>query len=244
MRLRTLVVDDEAIPRRRLCSMVAGVDWLELIGTVPSGAAAAAMIDGHEPDLVFLDIKLPDISGLDVIQRTAHRPHVVFTTAYDEYAIRALQLGALDYLLKPFGRRRFLQAARRVRQRLADAPGPGAEPRRPPSHPALSRRILVRDRDDVIPVAIDQVQRVAADGDSSALHVQSQRLLAPVTLGELEAVLDPQRFLRVHRSHIVNLDWVASFRPYDARRFLVVMRDGFTLIASRAGTQLLKGRMI
>jgi two-component system, LytTR family, response regulator len=246
MMLRTLVVDDEPIPRRLLCSMISTVDGLELIGEAKNGQAAVDMIDAHEPDLVFLDVKLPDFSGIEVLERSAFRPEVVFTTAYDEYAIRALQLGALDYLLKPFGRTRFLEAIQRVRERIASSvrDRDTSDESRVPARQRPAKRIYVRDRDSMIPVTLDRVERIEAQGDQSALRIQNRMLVAQLGLGELEPLLDPERFVRVHRSHIVNLDHVAALRPYDERRLAVVMKDGFQVVASRSGTRLLRGRIL
>jgi two-component system LytT family response regulator len=233
-KLRALVVDDEPVPRRMLCAMVSRVEWMELAGEADRGAVAIDAINAREPDVVFLDIRLPDLSGFDVIEQASHRPDVVFTTAYDEYAIQALQLGALDYLVKPFGQNRFLEAAERVRSRVA-------------AHNTKQRwptRVYVRDRGIVVPVAIDRLERVDAQGDYSALYAGGQTLLVQRTLGEMEAVLDPQRFVRVHRSHLINLDHVTSFRPFDGRRYVVVMRSGAEITASVAGTRLLRALVV
>lgn len=234
-KIRALVVDDEPVPRRLLCSMVAQVDWMELAGEADRGSAAIEAINGREPDVVFLDIRMPDLSGFEVIERAAHRPDVIFTTAYDAYAIQALQLGALDYLVKPFGQLRFLEAAERVRTRIA-APDPKQR---------WPHRIYVRDRGIVVPVAVERIERVEAQGDYSLLVCPGSRpLLVQRPLGELEAMLDPERFLRVHRSHLVHLDHVASFRPFDGRRYVVTMRSGFEITASAAGTRLLRALVV
>jgi two-component system LytT family response regulator len=237
MMLRTIVIDDEPIPRRFLRTLVGDVDWLELVGDAADGATALAMIETHEPDLLFLDVRLPDLSGIEVLERCGQRPAVVFTTAHDQYAIRALQLGAVDYLLKPFGRQQFLDSIARVRQRLAEHVAPAAESPRPP---APRSRIYVRSGEVMLPVALESVERIEARGDCSILIESGRRHIAGIGLGEIEPLLDPQRFVRVHRSHIVNLDSIAALRPFDARRFQVVMKDGFQLTASRNGTRLLR----
>jgi two-component system, LytTR family, response regulator len=234
MKIRALVVDDEPVPRRMLCAMVSSTGWMELAGEADRGAAAIAAINAREPDVVFLDVRMPDLSGFDVMETVSHRPDVVFTTAYDEYAVRALQLGALDYLVKPFGQTRFFEAAERVRARIATC----ATQRRPLD------RLYVRDRGIVVPVAIEKLERIEAQGDYSLLCAAGQSVLAQQTLGAMEALLDPQRFLRVHRSHLINLDHVTSFRPFDARRYIVVMRSGFEITASTAGTRLLRALVL
>jgi two-component system LytT family response regulator len=239
--VRTLVVDDEPIARRFLCSMVAGVEWMELVGRADCGFTAARLIDEQEPDLVLLDIKLPDISGIELAEAARHRPEFVFTTAYDEFAIRALQLGAVDYLVKPFGSGRFHEAADRVKARLDRHDNRRSTiPQGETSPPRIGTRIYVRDRGLIVPVLLQRIERIEAEGDYCLLCVDSQRLLAPIGMGELESMLDPNRFVRVHRSHIVNLDFVLAFRPLDARRFSVVMKSGVELTASGAGSRTLR----
>ncbi|NOT07488.1 MAG: response regulator transcription factor [Gemmatimonadales bacterium] len=243
MKIRTLVVEDEPIARRSLCSMVSSVEWMSLTGQAEDGAAAAKLIDEGEPDLVFLDIRLPRMSGIEVLERVTHRPEVVFTTAYDEYAIRALQLGALDYLLKPFGRKRFLEAVDRVRERLRESGGGLGildRARNALRETGPMRRLYVRDRALVVPIDLDVVERIEARGDYAVIHAEKRDYFLSIGLGELEPILDPQRFIRLHRSYIVNLDYVASFRPHDERRFAVTMKDGFEVTASRTGTRLLR----
>jgi len=242
MKIRALVVEDEPVPRRLLCGMVAQVEWMELIGEADRGSAAAAAIDAREPDVVFMDIRLPDVSGFDVIERAAHRPDVIFTTAHDEYVIRALQLGAVDYLVKPFGQTRFLEAAERVRARLLVPEA--ARERVANARRRSPNRIYVRDRGIVVPVALDRLERIEAQGDYSLLCAGGQTLLVQLALGTIEPLLDVQRFVRVHRSHIINLDLVTSFRPFDARRYCVVMRSGFEITASIAGTRLLRSLVL
>ena len=246
MRLRTLVVDDEPVACRLLCSLVADVEWMELIGHSDRGALATRIIEEQEPDVVFLDIKLPDISGIEIAEAVHHRPHVVFTTAHDEYAIRALQLGAVDYLVKPFGRRRFVEAAERVRQRVdrADNGAPGGRDATHASVREPAKRVYVRDRGVVIPVLLERVDRIEAQGDYCLLCTGGRELLALVGIGKLEPMLDPHRFVRVHRSHIVNLDFVAAFRPFDARRYVVVMKNGLEITASAGGTRTLRGLIL
>lgn len=247
MKVRTLVVDDERIPRRMLGEMVASVPWMELIGEADRGAIASQVIEAQEPDLVFIDIKMPDMSGIEVLERAAHRPAVVFTTAYDEFAVRALQLGALDYLIKPFGRTRFLEAAERARERLAQVvrhQGGESVRRDAPIRAHAATRLYVRDRGAIIPVPLDRIERIEAQADYSLLCVDSRKLLVLAGLGDLEGMLDPERFVRIHRSHIVSLDFVASFRPYDARRYVVVLRSGYEIIASGSGTRLLRGLVL
>jgi two-component system, LytTR family, response regulator len=242
-RTRALVVEDEPIARRQLRELLADVAWLEVVGEASDGRQAVTMIDALRPELVFLDIELPELSGLDVLRRVSHLPAVVFTTAYDRYAVAAFELEAVDYLLKPFGRERLGAAVERVRRTLVQHAGdaPSAERARA----ALDRtgpltRIFVRERDRIVPVQVADIERLEAEDDYVAVVTRGRRHLVYLGMNEFEARLEPGRFLRVHRSHIVNLDHVRALVPYDATRLQVEMKDGTAILASRARSKELR----
>jgi two-component system LytT family response regulator len=238
-RLSALVVEDEEPARRALRGHLEDTDWIELVGEARDGREAVRLIDQLEPALVFLDVQLPELSGIEVLERIRHAPEIVFTTAYDRYAVAAFELGALDYLVKPFGRERLNRALERVRARMALAPGGPAAAER--ARAALARRPLKRlfartgDRIHLIPV--DGISRIQASGDYAEVHAPGGPYLLHVSLSELAARLDPERFLQVHRSHIVSLDAVRFLRPFDERRLLVVLRDGTEVVASRSASE-------
>ena len=248
-RTRALIVEDEPIARAQLRDLLGGVDWIDCVGEAADGASAVAAIDSLRPDLVFLDIEMPELSGLEVLRRIQHDPAVVFTTAYDRFAVAAFELEAIDYLLKPFGRDRLLAALERAR-RVVREPGDESVSRRAGeaidqlsgSGPLL--RIFLRDRGRIIPITIDDIDRLEADDDYVAVHTRGRRHLVYLGMNEFEARLDPQRFLRVHRSHIVNLDHVAAMEPFDATRMQVTMRDGAKIVASRTRSRELRGLAI
>jgi two-component system, LytTR family, response regulator len=229
MRIRVLIAEDEPLSRRTLRDFAAEIDWMEVVGEAADGAEAARLIDRLQPELVFLDIQMPELSGLDVLGRIRHRPAVVFTTAHEEHALAAFEWEALDYLLKPFGRERFRATMERVRRRLAPAPEPPLE------------RVFVRRRGEMVPVNLAEVARLEAGDDYVTLHVEREQYLVTRTLTDFERRLDPARFRRVHRRHIVNLDHVVSLRPgLDPRRLVVTLRDGSEVAASRAGSRVLR----
>jgi two-component system LytT family response regulator len=248
-RTRALIVEDEPIARAQLRDLLGGVDWIDCVGEAADGASAVTAIDSLRPDLVFLDIEMPELSGLEVLRRIRHDPAVIFTTAYDRFAVAAFELEAIDYLLKPFGRDRLLAALERAR-RVVREPGDESVSRRAGeaidqlsgSGPLL--RIFVRDRARIIPVTIDDIDRLEADDDYVAVHARGRRYLVYLGMNEFEARLDPQRFLRIHRSHIVNLDHVAAMEPFDATRMQVTMRDGAKIVASRTRSRELRGLAI
>jgi two-component system LytT family response regulator len=245
VKVSALIVDDEPLARRKLRELVEEVPWLACVGEAADGDAAVAAVDGLRPDLLFLDIELPGPSGLDVLARVAHRPTVIFTTAHDRYAVAAFELHALDYLLKPFGRARFETAVERARG-CFDAAGPSTleRGRHALASPGAMTRLFVRDRGRIVPLALSDVVRLQSEDDYVAVHVGGRRHLVHVPLAELERRLDPGRFLRVHRSHVVNLDHVEAFEAQPDGRVEVVLKDGERLVASRTRSRELRSRTL
>jgi two-component system LytT family response regulator len=241
-RVRTLVVEDEPEARRMLRDFLADAPWVEVVGEAVNGRDAVAAIDGLEPTLVMLDVRLPEMSGLEVLQTIRHQPEVVFASAYDQYAVAAFELGALDYLVKPFGRERFRRMLDRVRRRLSANPeGPSSPERaRTALGPSPLRRLFARLGDKIVPIPASGIVRIQAQGDYAEVHAPGGPYLLHVTLSELASRLDAERFVQVHRSHIVNLDAMKLLRPHDERRLVIVLSNGEEIIASRAASEALR----
>ena len=246
--VRALIVEDEPLARRQLREFASEVEWLTIVGEVADGSAAIRVIDDLRPELVFLDIRMPEVSGLDVLDQVTHDPAVIFTTAFDQYAVTAFELGALDYLLKPFGRERFLAAVDRAKRALASRPV-DSEPSTSTAARVRSalastdgpaERVFVRDRGHILPIPVSEIERLEAEDDYVAVYARGRRFLVYLALGEFERRLHPERFLRIHRSHIVNMDYVTALIPYDATRLQIRMRDGTTLMASRTRSRELR----
>jgi two-component system LytT family response regulator len=250
-RIRTLIVEDEPLARRTLREILADVPWLECIGEAENGARAVDMIDSLTPDLVLLDIEMPELNGIQVLDRISHEPAVIFTTAFDRYAVSAFELEALDYLLKPFGRDRCLAALERARRAL---PSAGAANDSAPSLVERARHVLnesgpltrlfVRDRDRIVPVPAADIERLEAADDYVQVFTRARSYLVYLTLNDFERRLDPERFIRVHRAHIVNLDFVKQLVPFDGSRMQVEMRDGTKILASRTRSKELRQRTL
>ena len=243
---RTVVVEDEPIARAQLRDLLSNVDWVELAGEASDGRQAIALIDEVKPDLVFLDIEMPELSGIEVLKRIEHDPAIVFTTAYDRFAVAAFELEAIDYLLKPFGRDRLTAALERVRRSTRDPDDESVSRRASEAVDQLAgsgplTRIFVRDRGRIVPVAVSDIERLEADDDYVAVHTRGRRFLVYLGMNEFETRLDPQRFVRIHRSHIVNMDHVAAMESFDATRMQVIMRDGAKIVASRTRSRDLRG---
>ena len=239
--MTTLVVDDEPLARRALATMIATRSDLRQVGEATDGTDAIDMIRRLAPDLVFLDISLPEMDGLTVVRHLRSFPSpplLIFTTAYDDYAVAAFELHALDYLLKPFGQNRFNAAVQRAAdaadlQLRARAIGRADQALLQGDGQGTLQRIFVRDGASIRQLAIAEIVRVEAQDDYAALHTDRRIHLVSVRIGDLEASLPKPPFLRVHRSHIVNLDHVDRFERDVPERMTVLMRDGKRVPVSR-----------
>ncbi len=246
-RVRVLVVDDEPLARRRIRRLLERDPEIETVGDCGDGAAAVAAIAEHAPDLVFLDVQMPEIDGFGVLERLSagsagsarKLPLVVFVTAYDQYALRAFEVSAVDYLLKPFDRRRFEKALQRAKARLAAEAGDGLgqhtlalleELRARSSH---LDRLVVKAGGRAFFLKTDEIDWIEAEGKYVRLHVGRESHLLREPIGTLEAQLDPRRFLRIHRSTIVNVDRIRELQPWFHNEYRVLLRDGTELMLSR-----------
>jgi two-component system, LytTR family, response regulator len=244
VKVTALVADDEPLARRRLTALIADVPWAEQVGEASDGAAALEAAARLRPDVLFLDIQMPELSGVQVVERLRAlepTPAVIFTTAFDQYAITAFELEAVDYLLKPFGTHRFLAAFERARI-LVQMRGAAAELDRArsilsPNARAPLDRIFVRDGNAVLAVLLADIERIEAQDDYVMLHTQRKCYLVSLRIRHLEARLPNPPFLRVHRSHIVNLDHIDRMVGLDDSRFEVRMNNGTVVPVSRARSQ-------
>ena len=235
-----LIVEDEPFARRRLRELMRDAPWLQCLGEAATGRAAIAAIDELRPDLVFLDVRLPGLSGIEVLSRVRHAPAVIFTTAYDQFAVTAFELGAIDYLLKPFGRERFGRALARARPVLERQAGATAERAREVLAEGPVPRLFVREAGRILPVRVASIEWLQACDDYVIVHTAGRQLRVNLPLSDLERRLDPHVFVRVHRSHVVNLDHVASWTPHDGSRFQITLRSGTTVMASRQRSRVLR----
>ena len=239
-KLRVLFAEDEAPARENLRDYLSGAPGVDIVGEAVDGQTALHLAEELRPDLLFLDVRLPELSGLEVARRIRHRAEIVFTTAYDRFAVAAFEIGAIDYLVKPFGRDRLAAALERARTRLGQPAVGAGERARDSLAPGPLARLFARVGDRIVPIASEGVRRVQARGDYAEVHAAEGVFLLHVGVAELAARLDPARFRQVHRSHIVNLDAVEHMRPFDDRRLAITLKDGSVVVASRAASEELR----
>lgn len=241
MNVRTLVVDDEPIARAGLRAMLLAFEWVEVVGEAGDGESAVAAIGSLQPELVFLDVQMPGLLGTEVLARIERQPLIIFTTAFAEHAVSAFELGALDYLLKPFGPRRLSAAMERIRAAIGEPAGIGALER---LTGALSSgpitRLFVRTGGSLVPLLVADVLSFEAEGDYVIAHTERASHALHLSLNRLEERLDSSRFARVHRAHIVNLDHVRTFKRDPRGNLEAELVNGRRVPVSRARAQELR----
>jgi len=244
MAMRILIVDDEAPARERLKRYLATLEGVKVIGEARDGLQAVEMIEGRSPDLVLLDIQMPGLDGFGVVEALQEPPSIIFVTAYDQYAIRAFEVHALDYLLKPFTRERLAKAIRRAQGALAEGQDLRAQLRPLLEDLAAEGRYLVRlavrDRDCIRVLDAAEVDWIGIEDEQVMVHAGDQAYPIRRTLTELEARLDPKRFFRAHRSAIVNLDRVQEIIPWFKGSHILRLTTGAEVDLSRAQARALR----
>ena len=255
--IRTLIVDDEPLGRQRIRHLLDREDDVTVIGECANGEEAVAAIGTHTPDLVFLDVQMPVLDGFAVLEAVgaAQMPVVIFVTAYDQYALQAFDVHALDYLLKPFDRERFQKALDRARvhlrrqgidalsQRLQALLADYQAEARPPKEPTYLKRLAVKTGGQVFFLTVEEIDWIEAAGNYAGLHIKEKTHLIRETMSDLEARLSPELFLRIHRSTIVNLGRIKALEPVSNGEYVLTLHDGTRLASSRsyrAGVQALR----
>ncbi|MEO7456823.1 MAG: LytTR family DNA-binding domain-containing protein [Gemmatimonadaceae bacterium] len=258
--IRVLVADDEPVARRRVVRFLKQDPEVEVVAECAGGREAVERIVADRPDIVFLDVQMPDVTGIEVAEQVGveEMPAVVFVTAFDQYAIRAFELNAVDYLLKPFDAERFAQALARARSRLGG--GGGERARQKDELRAVVKELLA---EHVATAAVEYLDRIAVRVDGSLrivraadvdwfetegnyirLHVGRANHLIRVTAAELEQQLDPRQFARIHRRYLINLDRVSEVQPWFAGDAVVILKDGTKLRLARSHRAALHARLL
>jgi two-component system LytT family response regulator len=249
-----MIVDDEAPARALIREYLGAARDVTIVAECANGYEAVKAIGQTPPDLVFLDIQMPKLDGFEVLELIAPVPAVIFCTAYDEHALRAFEVHAVDYLLKPFGRERFVEALARARQRLLAATGAGSAPVPAlPSPAALAasarppdrwlERVIVRDGPHVHVIPADTIDLIEAQDDYVAVHAGGKSWLKHQSLAELAQALDPARFVRIHRSYVIALDRLTRLERMTPESHVAILANGRELPVSRAGHARLRELM-
>jgi two-component system, LytTR family, response regulator len=250
-KIRVMLADDEPLARERLAALLSAEPDVELVAQARDGEEAATAIHDHSPDLVFLDVQMPQMNGFDVIEAvgTDKMPLVIFVTAYDQHALRAFQVRALDYLLKPFDRERFGDALQRARKQL-DREETGDLGRRLLAlvkdlrrDQPRSDRLVVKSGGRLFFLRADEIDWVEAAGNYVRLHVGQTSHLLRETMNAIESRLDPEKFFRIHRSRIVNMERIQELQPWLNGEYAVLLRTGTRLTLSRGYREKLQDRL-
>ena len=250
-KLQVLIVDDEPLARRRIRALLKGEKDVEIVGECGDGRQAIAAIQKQRPDLVFLDVQMPEVDGFGVVESVgaADMPAVVFVTAYDRYALNAFEVHALDYLLKPFDEERFQGALARARSEIRRERTDDVHQRllallehlQPPGKHL--DRLLVKSAGRIFFLKVEEIDWIEAAGNYVRLHVGKESHLVRETMTDLESRLDPGRFLRIHRSTLVNIDRIKELHPWFSGDYAVVLHDGTQLRLSRGHRERLSERL-
>jgi len=235
-KLRTLVVDDEELARQVMRELLRAHQEIEVVAECRNGLEAVKAVAEHKPDLLFLDVQMPKLTGFDVLELIGPDVPVIFVTAYDEYAMKAFEVHAVDYLLKPVGKERLAAALQRIKKRQTEKlpePVELSAAARPAGQ--YAERLVVKDGTKVTLIPVKKLEYAEAQDDYVALASDGQKHLKQQTIASLEAALDPKMFVRIHRSYIVNLERVARIEPYGKESRVAVLTSGAKLPVSRAG---------
>ena len=243
-KIRILIIDDEAPARDLIKHYLKEVDSLEVIAECADGFSGLKSISVMKPDLVFLDIQMPRLTGIELVEVLTEKPEIIFTTAYDQFAIRAFELNAVDYLMKPFEKRRFLDAVKKAIDKIRSGTGKN-EPasqllaKKPePSSPV--NRIVVRKANSINIIPVDQVRYVESQDDYVMIYHSGGKALKQQTMKFYEDNLPKENFVRIHRSYIVRIGEINRIEPYTKDNHVAVLHSGDKLPVSRAGYKHLK----
>jgi len=240
--LKALIIDDEAPAREILRHLLRDISEIEIVGEAENGFEAMKMIRDENPELIFLDIQMPKISGFELLEVLDEIPKVIFTTAFDQYAIEAFEKGAVDYLLKPINKERLKKAIFRVGKDFDKEKVQTLSEQELQSEGSL-RQIVVKDRSTIEVISCDDIEYIKAEDDYVSIKANDRKYLKKMVLSKLEGSLDAQDFVRVHRSYIANIKFLKNIEKWSKDQFIGITRSGDKIKISRSGYQILKDRL-
>jgi two-component system LytT family response regulator len=241
MNIKTLIVEDDPLARKRIESLLKQDPKIEIAGSCRDGEAAVAAISRQKPDLVFLDIQMPKMDGFEVLQAIdpKHLPQIIFTTAFDQYAIKAFDHHAIDFLLKPFDDQRFYNALAAAKERILRSDSENISDRVQALLTFLNKeevflkRILIKTDDRINIIPVEDIQWLEADGYNIKIFNQAESFKLRKTMKEIEQKLDPKIFLRIHRSYIINMNYIKEIQEWFKGDYLVILKNGKKLTISK-----------
>jgi two-component system, LytTR family, response regulator len=244
--IRIIIIDDEAPAREIVKHYLKEVEDVEVIAECSDGFTGLKSISSLKPDIVFLDIQMPRLTGIELVEVLTEKPEIIFTTAYDQYAIRAFELNAVDYLMKPFEKRRFLGAVEKAISKIRAGKGNTEEAShllsKKPESPPVSR-IVVRKANSLSIIPVDQIRYVEAQDDYVMIYHNEGKALKQQTMKFYENNLPKENFFRIHRSYIVRIEEIKKIEPYSKDNYVALLQSGDKLPVSRAGYKHLKEKL-
>jgi two-component system LytT family response regulator len=242
--IKIVIIDDETPARELIKHYLKEVDFTEVIGECADGFSGLKTISALKPDLVFLDIQMPRLTGIEMLEVLTEKPEIIFTTAYDQFAIRAFELNAVDYLMKPFAKRRFLEAVKKAIEKIRSGKG-NLEPAnqllaKKPELASPVNRIVVRKGNAINLIPVEQVRYVEAQNDYVMIYHATGKALKQQTMKFYEDNLPKNNFVRIHRSYIVKVEEIKRIEPYGKDNHIAILQSGDKLPVSRTGYKLLK----
>lgn len=240
MKIKTLLIDDEQLARALVQNFIKADPDFEVIGEAEDGFQAMKMIQELKPDVIFLDIQMPKITGLEMLELIENPPIVVFSTAYDQYAIAAFEKNAIDYLLKPFSKDRFLKTLEKVKAKFAEKSDPKEDIAKLLNQPdKVLERVVVKNGTKIEVIPFEEIMYLETDGDYVWIHTEKAKHLKQKTMKEFEQQL-PAHFIRIHRSYLVNSEQILKLELYEKSSYVALMKNGAKLTISKSGYKELK----
>jgi len=247
MNITCLIIDDEQLARELLREYIGQMPNLSIVGEANKGKDAVDLIDRLKPDLIFLDVQMPGMTGFDVLDEIAHDPHVIFTTAYDQYAIRAFEKNAVDYLLKPIDQERFQLAMKRAIERMRleqNNVGELLRNLKTENKTSYDSHIFVQKSEKLINLPVEEIMFLEASGDYTILTTKGDQFVSSSGIGKLEEILNPETFIRVHRSTIININFLKEIEKHFNGGMIVKMQSGKSFPVSRTYAKLIRRKVV
>ena len=247
MDIKCLIIDDEKLARELLEEYLQDYEDIEIVGQCATGEEAVTSIDQLQPDLIFLDVQMPGMDGFEVLETIDHKPHVVFSTAYDNYAIQAFEENAIDYLLKPIDKERFHMAIERIKSRMESDDGEVSklvDLLNSRDTAEFSSHLFVQKSDKFLNIPVNDILHLEASGDYTILSTADDQFLSSSGIGKLESRLDPSIFIRVHRSTIINLNHLKEIEKHFNGGLVVKMNNGKAFSVSRTYAKEIRKKVV